>query len=85
MQRCKRSPHKPLLALLALGQWASTGSSELRWSEAGLRLRRLIVEYGPPSRTSEAQAAAYPFTRLRSDGVWTLSADVPMDLITGYR
>ncbi len=27
-------------------------------------------------------SAAYPFTRLRSDGVWHLSADVPFDTVT---
>ena len=78
----KRSPHKPLLALLALGQLAATGSSQLSWSQVEQRLGRLIADYGPPSRTSLAQAAAYPFTHLRSDGVWTLSANVPMDRIT---
>jgi putative restriction endonuclease len=81
-QNGKRSPHKPLLALLALGQLAATGSSELRWSLVEQRLGRLITDYGPPSKTSPSQAAAFPFTRLRSDGVWFLSADVPMDRIT---
>lgn len=77
----KRSPHKPLLVLLALGELASTGSSELPWSVAESRLARLIAEFGPPSRTGAAQSAAYPFTRLRSDGIWTLSEDVPMDRV----
>ncbi|HET9653978.1 MAG TPA: HNH endonuclease [Kineosporiaceae bacterium] len=77
----KRSPHKPLLALLALGQLAATGSSQLRWSAVEQRLGRLIADYGPPSGTAQAQAAAYPFTRLRSDGVWTLSSNVPMDRV----
>ena len=35
-----------------------------------------------PSNTFRAQAAADPFTRLRSDGIWTLNADVPMDRVT---
>jgi putative restriction endonuclease len=30
----QRSPHKPLLVLLALGRLTATGSSELPWSEA---------------------------------------------------
>jgi hypothetical protein len=30
----RRSPHKPLLVLLALGRLAETGSSRLPWSEA---------------------------------------------------
>jgi putative restriction endonuclease len=76
-----RSPHKPLLVLLALGELAASGSSALAWSAAEERLASLIAEFGPPSSTGAAQSAAYPFTRLRSDGVWTLSEDVPMDRV----
>jgi putative restriction endonuclease len=77
----KRVPHKPLLVLMALGRLAETGSSELPWSVAERRLADLIAEFGPATRTSRRQSAAYPFTRLRADGVWTLSRDVPMDSI----
>ncbi len=77
----RRSPHKPLLMLLALGRIAATGSSELPWSVAEVELADLITEFGQPSRTARAQSAAYPFTRLRADGVWTLDADVKMDLV----
>ena len=77
----KRSPHKPLLVLLALGELANTGSSALVWSQVESRLAHLIAEFGPPSRTGATQRAAYPFTRLRADHVWSLSKDVPMDLI----
>lgn len=80
-----RSPHKPLLALMALGQLAATGSSRLPWSVVEDQLARLLADYGPPSKTSQAQAAAYPFTRLRADGIWVLSADVPMDTIKPLR
>jgi putative restriction endonuclease len=72
-------PHKPLLVLLALGRLAETGSSELPWSDAEERLADLIAEFGPATRTGRRQSAAYPFTRLRTDGVWNLSRDVPMD------
>jgi putative restriction endonuclease len=65
-----RSPHKPLLVLLALGRLAQSGSSSLPWSAAEPVLARLLAEFGPPSRTGRAQSAAYPFTRLRADGVW---------------
>jgi putative restriction endonuclease len=77
----QRSPHKPLLVLLALGRLTATGTSELPWSEAEPALAALIAEFGPPSRTGRAQSAAYPFTRLRADGVWVLDQDVPMDLV----
>ena len=76
-----RSPHKPLLVLLALGRMAAGGSSELPWSIAESALADLIAEFGPPSRTGRAQSAAYPFTRLRTDGVWILDQDVQMDLV----
>jgi putative restriction endonuclease len=63
----QRSPHKPLLVLLALGRLAATGSSELSWSAAEPQLADLIAEFGAPSRTGRAQSAAYPSTRLRAD------------------
>jgi putative restriction endonuclease len=80
-RRGQRSPHKPLLVLLALGRLAATGSSELPWAQAETELADLIAEFGPPSRTGRAQSAAYPFTRLRADGVWVLDEDVQMDLV----
>lgn len=75
----KRYPHKPLLVLLALGNLATTGSSQVPWSQAEEQLADLIADFGPPSRTGRTQSAAYPFTRLRSDAVWLLDQDVPMD------
>jgi putative restriction endonuclease len=81
----RRSPHKPLLVLLALGRLAETGSSSLPWSVAEERLADLLEEFGPTSKTPRAQSAAYPFTRLRSDGVWTLDHDVPMDRVSPLR
>jgi putative restriction endonuclease len=81
----RRSPHKPLLLLLALGRLASSGSSATPWSVAEKELAALIAEFGPPSRTQPAQSAAYPFTHLRSDKVWVLDHDVPMDNLRPLR
>ncbi len=81
-QDCRRSPHKPLLVLLALGWLATTGTSALPWSDAEEKLAGLIAEFGPTSKTGRAQSAAYPFTRLRSDGVWALDHGVPMDNVS---
>lgn len=81
----RRSPHKPLLTLLALGRLLSTGSSRVTWSEVEDQLADLLAEFGPASATSRAQSAAYPFNRLRADGVWQLDADVPMDAIGPLR
>ena len=80
-----RTPHKPLLVLLALSQLADRGTSELQWDTVGSRLGELLVEFGPAATTPALQRAAYPFTRLRSDGVWELSDDVPMDTLSGLR
>ena len=74
----KRAPHKPLLVLLALGQLATTGTSAMPWSEVEERLGALLAEFGT-SATTGASSAAYPFTRLRSDGIWELTRDVPND------
>lgn len=77
----KRVPHKPLLVLLALGQFEATGSSAVTWEQAQTRLAELIRGFGPQTKTGTKQSAAYPFTRLRSDGVWSLDAAVPDDLV----
>ena len=77
----RRSPHKPLLMLLALGRLASTGSSSSPWVEIEPLLADLLAEFCPPSRTGRSQSAAYPFTRLRSDGIWWLDHDVPDDSV----
>ena len=44
-------------------------------------LANLIAEFAPPSRRGRSQSAAYPFTRLRSDGIWRLDHDVPVDSV----
>jgi putative restriction endonuclease len=76
-----RSPHEPLLVLLALGRDAQAGSSKRPWSQAQTDLATLLEDFGPPSKTGASQAAAYPFTRLRVDGLWELDVDVPMDRV----
>lgn len=75
------APHKPLLFLLALGRLQQNGSSELPWSVAAEDLADLITRFTPPARTSPRQRAAYPYTRLRADGVWLLDRDVSMDSV----
>lgn len=81
----RRSPHKPLLVLAALGRLTEEGRSNTPFSVMEERLSALLSSFGPPSRKTGASAAAYPFTRLRSDGVWSLSQNVPMDLVNPLR
>lgn len=80
----KRAPHKPLLVLLALGHIRNTGSSAMPWSLVEERLGSMLAEFGTPSRQGSA-SAAYPFTRLRSDGVWQLTREVPDDKVGPLR
>lgn len=56
----RRSPHGPLLALLALGRLRRTGSSDLSWSEVEQELADVLAEFEPASRTGRAQSAATP-------------------------
>ena len=81
----QRSPHKPLLALLALGRLAATGKSDLPWSVAEEKLSELIAEFGPASNAGRAQSAAYPFTRLRADQIWVLDKAVADDTVSPLR
>lgn len=80
----QRAPHKPLLVLLALGQFEATGSSTLPWSVVEQRLGALLAEFGTPTRDGKT-LPSYPFTRLRADGVWQLSRDVPNDNVGPLR
>jgi putative restriction endonuclease len=64
----QRAPHKPLLLLLALSEWAR-GRRSLGFVEFADRLANLLVEFGPPRRVVHPE---YPFWRLQRDGVWTV-------------
>lgn len=79
----QRAPHKPLLILLALEQFDRTGSSRLAWTDVEHRLGALLEEFGVPKNGQ--QLPAYPFTRLRNDGIWQLSEAVPDDAVTPLR
>ena len=79
-----RAPHKPLLVLLALGQIARWGSSSLPWSDAEERLGLLLDEFGT-SKTRGSSSVAFPYTRLRADGVWELSREVANDSVSDLR
>ena len=65
--------------------WPPEGRAACPGPEAEQKLADLIEEFGPTSKTGRAQSAAFPLTRLRSDGVWTLDRDVPMDKVSPLR
>lgn len=56
----QRAPHKPLLVLLALGEW-SRGNSSVKFSETAKTLAELLQRFGPPRKTYHPE---HPFWRL---------------------
>lgn len=61
----KRSPHRPLLVLYALGK-LEEGQRRLSFEQVDRDFDDLFEEFGPPHDTS----VKYPFWYLREDGVW---------------
>jgi putative restriction endonuclease len=64
----QRAPHKPLLLLYALAQFAQ-GHERLPFSEIEPRLVGLLRDFGPARKQYHA---SYPFWRLQNDGLWSL-------------
>lgn len=64
----QRAPHKPLLALYALGRLVQD-DRWLLFSEIEDDLEALLIEFGPPRKSHHPE---YPFWHLRSDGVWVV-------------
>jgi putative restriction endonuclease len=62
----QRAPHKPLLILLALGEWQN-GRPTICFADAQKSLTDLLREYGPPRKAHHPE---FPFWRLQKDGVW---------------
>ena len=67
----QRAPHKPLLALYAIGRIFAQKPRLTRFDEIERPLTDLLREFGP-SRSS--YHPEYPFYRLAADGIWELTA-----------
>lgn len=63
----QRAPHKPLLALWAIGRSLRGEDRMVSFKEARHELAELLRLYGPPRKNVNPE---YPFWRLRLDGVW---------------
>jgi putative restriction endonuclease len=75
-RRGTRSPHKPLLLLLALGQVQRGNASPLAFASVEKELGALISEFGPKDAKSNA---SQPFWRLQNDGdFWIVESDIPI-------
>ena len=63
----ERAPHKPLLALLALGRILRGDSRLITFKALESDLARLLIDFGPPRASVHPE---YPFWRLQRDGIW---------------
>jgi hypothetical protein len=68
-----RSPHKPLLALMALARWKDAGATQLSFREVAEPLGRAIKSLLPPDVS--AVDPSQPFWRLQKDEIWEVSLD----------
>ena len=76
----ERAPHKPLLALYALGRVIRGGERMIPYVEADTALRELLREFGPVRRSFHPE---YPFWRMQRDGVWEVQSQGPLRPRTG--
>lgn len=65
----RRSTHKPLLLLLAIGRRANGQQRLARFDELEQDLNRLIRKFGLPDSRENAY---HPFWHLRNDGLWDI-------------
>jgi putative restriction endonuclease len=72
------APHKPLLILLALGEWECGNHNPLAFATVKPRLRNLLRTFGPP----RADGPDDPFWRLKGDGVWEVGQTKPLTDLT---
>jgi putative restriction endonuclease len=72
----QRAPHKPLLILYALGEWAR-GQQSVRFADARQPLTDLLRDFGPPRQSYHPE---YPFWRLQTDGVWDVTGSCPIPI-----
>jgi putative restriction endonuclease len=66
-----RAPHKPLLLLWLIGQFARTGTTAVTYQDAETPVSDLIIDFGP-ARRRPGRPALMPFIHLEPD-LWQLS------------
>lgn len=76
----ERAPHKPLLLLTELGRCSRGEPREVRYLDVEKKLGSLLVEYGPSRKSYHPE---YPFWRLQTDGIWTVSDHDRLEARTG--
>jgi len=69
-RRGRRAPHKPLLALRAIGRCLNGEARMASYRDVDAQLGILLREFGPSCQRIHTE---YPFWRLQRDGVWELT------------
>ncbi len=69
-RRGERAPHKPLLALWAIGQCLRGQSRLVEYDVAHTALLALLQTFGPPRQTYRPQE---PFWRMQKDHIWEVT------------
>lgn len=75
----QRAPHKPLLLLIALGQYQGHNNIELPYEEIRGPLKDLLIEFGPHRASYYPEQ---PFARLVRDGIWKLNTSVDLNKLS---
>lgn len=65
----RRAPHKPLLALWAIGRCLSGANQMAPFSLVDQELGKLLAAFGPQRKTTHTE---FPFWRMCNDGIWKL-------------
>ena len=72
----QRAPHKPFLALWAIGRCLKGQDRMVPYAEAAPVLTGLLRRFGPPRKTIHPE---FPFWRLQSEaGLWEVQAKAPI-------
>ena len=72
-----RAPHKPLLALWAIGRCLDGQPRLASFDEVDAALTRLLRSFGPHRKAVHTE---FPFWRLHNDGIWELDRSAPVTL-----
>ena len=66
----ERAPHKPLLALYAIGRALRGEPRMVEYAKVDADLGKLLIEFGPRRQSYHPE---YPFWRLQNDRLWELT------------
>jgi putative restriction endonuclease len=73
----ERSPHKPLLILLALARLSNKNYDSISFLEVEKDLNELLKEFG---KSSTKPNSHYPFWRLQNDNIWVINGKENIDV-----